>query len=375
MSNGLAATIHKPLARIRRVHMCRMTWRFGYFPESHCPRTENPRVKFRMCAISHGHETESNMIWYNNALTGGTRNETRITGLGGAASPLLDPENTGAVAIFFFAKDEGSRECQYWVCRDSQEEDVAEDFAGPSEPGRTLFWGTAGETLEEHMSCWIRADQIPNEWIQQFPTPQEVLDKALAMQPYKQFAPDERLIRRRECEYAVFRSVEHAVESGWIGRGFESIEAFLAKAQKVLQRRKARSGRSLELQLRVLLQEEGVRCSFQPTTEGGKRPDFVFPSQEAYEDEEYPAGQLRMLAAKTTVKERWRQVLSEADRIPLKHLVTLQEGVSEGQFAQMSQAGVRLVVPKRLHARYPQSIRSGLMTLEGFVDEARALSG
>jgi hypothetical protein len=56
-----------------------------------------------------------------------------------------------------------------------------------------------------------------------------------------------------------------------------------------------------------------------------------------------------MLAAKTTCKDRWRQILNEADRIPAKHLLTLQEGVSEGQFREMNDAGVRLVVPRALH--------------------------
>jgi hypothetical protein len=49
-----------------------------------------------------------------------------------------------------------------------------------------------------------------------------------------------------------------------------------------------------------------------------------------------------MLAAKTTVKDRWRQVLNEANRIETKHLLTLQEGVPEGQFTEMQDAKVNL---------------------------------
>ena len=129
----------------------------------------------------------------------------------------------------------------------------------------------------------------------------------------------------------------------------------------------------MERHLRVVFNEEKIVYAPQPTTESGNRPDFIFPSQAAYDNPAYPAGRLRMLAAKTTVKERWRQIIEEANRIPVKHLITLQQGVSENQFAQMRHANVRLVVPKSLHSNYPQSVRQELMTLQDFVGEMRAL--
>lgn len=68
--------------------------------------------------------------------------------------------------------------------------------------------------------------------------------------------------------------------------------------------------------------EEGLRAGtdfvHRPVIEGGKRPDFLFPTQVAYEDPAFPANRLRMLAAKTTCKDRWRQVLNEANRITTK---------------------------------------------------------
>ena len=39
----------------------------------------------------------------------------------------------------------------------------------------------------------------------------------------------------------------------------------------------------------------------------------------------------RMLAAKTTCHDRWRQLIDTAGPIPVKHLLTLQEGVSEAR--------------------------------------------
>ena len=42
-----------------------------------------------------------------------------------------------------------------------------------------------------------------------------------------------------------------------------------------------------------------------------------------------------MLAAKTSCKDRWRQVLAEADRIRTKHLLTLEPAISKIQTAEM----------------------------------------
>lgn len=76
-----------------------------------------------------------------------------------------------------------------------------------------------------------------------------------------------------------------------------------------------------------------------------------------------------MLAAKTTCKDRWRQILNEANRIPSKHLLTMQEGISLNQYSEMEQEGVILVVPKPLHKAYHKDIRHKLLTLETFIKE------
>ena len=76
------------------------------------------------------------------SLFGPPRPEIRITDLG-ASSPLLDPENTGALAIFVFRPGPGteSPKCRAWVCRNLVETDVADDLIGPVEPGFPVPWG------------------------------------------------------------------------------------------------------------------------------------------------------------------------------------------------------------------------------------------
>ena len=125
--------------------------------------------------------------------------------------------------------------------------------------------------------------------------------------------------------------------------------------------------------MRAILNEENVNHTPQPTVETSNRPDFIFPSQADYANPAFPAERLRMLGCKSTVKERWEQVVGEADRIPLKHLFTLQEGVSRDQYDKMRNRGVCLVVPRSLHLAYHPSVRSELLTLEDFVNETKGL--
>ena len=70
------------------------------------------------------------------------RHEVRITNLG-TSSPLRDPENTGALAIFVFRPGPGtdSPECRLWICRNPIETEVANDLIGPVEPGFPAPWG------------------------------------------------------------------------------------------------------------------------------------------------------------------------------------------------------------------------------------------
>ncbi len=79
-----------------------------------------------------------------------------------------------------------------------------------------------------------------------------------------------------------------------------------------------------------------------------------------------------MLAAKSTCKDRWRQVLSEAERIKIKHLCTLEEGISPAQTAEMARQHLQLVVPKRIHESYREEQRRRLLTVEDFIAEVTA---
>lgn len=360
---------------------------FRIFPTINRTDAKNPDRWFELAVDSDSDVRQVRAVYYNSKRFEGKQNgrdETRLTNFGGAASALLDAESTGALTIFAFPLDENGAaiRCHVWVCRNGVEEDIAEERFGPVEPGRFIIWtpeqpGQFPPFAATTARCWLEPAKIPAAWLTQFPTGAEIVHKTVELRPEHGTPPDKRLLRRRECEFEIFRSVEEAVEFPAIRAGFTTLDDFISRAQSVLQRRKARSGRSLELHIREILIEERFRegTDFQhgPQSEPGKRPDFLFPSQAAYRDPNFPASGLRMLATKTTCRDRWRQVINEADRISVKHLLTLQEGVSEAQFREMTQANVQLVVPEPLIDKFPTSIRTDIVTLESFLGDLRLL--
>ena len=360
---------------------------FKIFPELQRPECRNPDKWFDLYVDSHSDHQQVRVVWYNNRLRGGTRNECRVTNFGGAASALLDPESTGALTVFAFVLDNEKKavNCRVWVCRHETEEDIVEERIGSIDPGNWKTWSsdlaiqqaflTKGKRINQ--SCFLDADEIPDDWIVKFPSGIEIVKKTLELRATHGMNPDSRLIKRQECEFEIFRSIEEAVETPFIQAGFTNLDQFIARAHTVLQRRKVRAGRSLELHTKEIFIEEdfeeGIHFSYQPESELGKNPDFLFPSEEAYKTPTFPDRKLQMLAVKTTCRDRWRQILNEADRISVKHLLTLQRGVSEKQFHEMKQAGVCLVIPTPLIDHFPKSVRPELKTLEDFIGDLRLL--
>ncbi len=71
-----------------------------------------------------------------------------------------------------------------------------------------------------------------------------------------------------------------------------------------------------------------------------------------------------MLGAKTTCKDRWRQILNEADRIDVKYIFTLQQGISKNQ---MKESHVIVVAPQEYISFFPREYREDIKNLKGFI--------
>jgi type II restriction enzyme len=178
--------------------------------------------------------------------------------------------------------------------------------------------------------------------------------------------PDSAISGWVEAEYSLFKEVEKKVYQKYISTKFSDVDSLVDVANTILNRRKSRAGKSLEHHLAAVFDTNNLPYTEQGITEGHKKPDFIIPSIELYHSLRSP-DKLVFLGAKTTCKDRWRQVLNEADRIPVKHLFTLQPGVSSNQLNEMQENGVRLVVPAKNVGSFAPQDRDKLLTLKDFI--------
>lgn len=179
--------------------------------------------------------------------------------------------------------------------------------------------------------------------------------------------PDAVLMAWMEREEILFRTLEKHIVGDWLQRSFTGeVEDFMKQSLSIQNRRKSRAGSALEGHLATLFAARGIAFTSQAKTENNAKPDFLFPTGGAYHRPSYPQEGLTMLAVKTTCKDRWRQVLSEANRVPKKHLLTLESAISTNQTDEMASWQLTLVVPTPLQASYTLAQRQWLWSLNNF---------
>lgn len=188
--------------------------------------------------------------------------------------------------------------------------------------------------------------------------------------------PDQALLLWTDREDQLFKTLEKHIissrlEEGFVSEGEVDVDDFIQFSLSVQNRRKSRAGRSLENHVNMILKKNNLIFEEQGTTERRNRPDFLFPSSASYANSQFPAENLYMLACKTTCKDRWRQVLDEADRIMNKHLLTLEAAISINQTKSMHNVGLQLVVPKGLHNTFTEEQGSWLYSLSDFINMIR----
>lgn len=180
--------------------------------------------------------------------------------------------------------------------------------------------------------------------------------------------PDMTLMSWLDTEEQLFKALERLIVGERIERGFEDVEEFLSFSLSVQNRRKSRAGHAFENHLAALFDLQGLRYSRQVRTEGNRTADFVFPGADQYHDETFPTSALRMLAAKTTCKDRWPQVLADADRILPKHLGTIDAALSSQQLADMTSKSIIPVIPEPIRCSYAHDPSvDQILNLTGFI--------
>lgn len=183
---------------------------------------------------------------------------------------------------------------------------------------------------------------------------------------------DQALVDWMDREEQLFRRLERRIVADRIANGFNTdagadVEGFISFSLSVQNRRKARAGQALENHLEAIFIDNNIRYARGVVTENKFKPDFIFPGKTEYDDSNFLASKLTMLGVKSTLKDRWRQVLSEAERIKYKHLLTLEPGISVNQTDQMRDKSLQLVVPQKLQATYQLKQQQWLLNLKQFI--------
>lgn len=188
----------------------------------------------------------------------------------------------------------------------------------------------------------------------------------LSMNPYAMDKPGDALRTiSRGLEYEIFKDYQIKARSIDLARmilGDDPSQASIEKALRCVvldfpkidalllsaaQQRKSRAGYSFEHHIEAMLTDGHVPYEKQVVLEAKKRPDFILPNRALYEDISRSREEALVLSAKTTLRERWKQVGGEMRNCDL-YLATVDENIASNAIMDMASQGIRLVVPESL---------------------------
>ena len=337
-------------------------------------------------------EADGELTWYDARYNNPTRTEWRLYYPANEVTEtaMVDDslficlQQDGSVLVIIARKDSIIENQLYWLF-DVKPEDGSNQFVArtdmttqPSDKvsftARMVLYAIGVEAQEDKEDY---TDILVARFGNAFPTTKEFSEFArstVETDPVQD--PDGALLKWYDREEKMFKCMERYLIHERLMRGFNSggsvdVDSFIRFSLSVNNRRKSRAGLSFENHLEELFKKHNIRYSHTPVTENNSKPDFIFPCIELYRNMDYPSEQLTMLGAKTTAKDRWRQVLEEADRIERKHLITLEGAISENQTNEMISRKLQLVVPKEIHATFTENQQSWLYSVEDFLNEVK----
>lgn len=191
--------------------------------------------------------------------------------------------------------------------------------------------------------------------------------------------PDGALVGWMDREERLFRAFERHVVQEQLRKGFgtngDDVDEFIRFSLSVQNRRKSRVGHAFENHLGKVFNDNGLpfeKGGAGRVTENNAKPDFMFPGFIAYHNLNIETRSVFLLGAKTTCKDRWRQVLAEGDRLPVKYLATLEAGISSAQTSEMQAKQLQLIVPASVHSTYSSDQQQWLFRLQDFISLVRS---
>ncbi|MFC4875028.1 type II restriction endonuclease [Negadavirga shengliensis] len=332
---------------------------------------------------------QGSLTWYDARENHPTRSEFRlyysantVTGLAKEADLVLIAKSTEGFLLVVVCPSGSTHESQLlWLfgLEESERKFVIREYSDEkSELGYAgkMVISYLGLEIEEEEPDFL--DDMIREFGLTFPSTAVFSRYARRTLPEKVSAadaPDEALMAWLEWEEALFRTLERKIVGRKLSEGFGKdgldVDDFVKFSLSVQNRRKSRAGYAFENHLAEVFDRNAIQYTRGAKTERNNKPDFLFPGIEQYFATEFPTELLTMLGLKTTAKDRWRQVIPEADRIPVKHLVTLEPAISSNQTEEMKIQKVQLVLPKPIMLTYTKAQQAGILTLSDFIGELR----
>jgi hypothetical protein len=127
--------------------------------------------------------------------------------------------------------------------------------------------------------------------------------------------------------------------------------------------RRSRAGSALEVIIRHLFQKLKYPFTSQPAIIEGK-PDFVLPSIAHFETQAMDA---IIFTVKRSLRERWRQIVTEGTHGLGFFLGTIDKKIAKGDLTSMNKARIYLVVPKNVKVCRPDyKLAANVITFEDF---------
>ncbi len=344
-------------------HIHKLSWKL--FFDAPGAKGEN-KDKFVTIKWQNDFTTKSRFIYYGKE----SRNEYRLTRFG-RGFPFLNDNNIGDLLILCKIDEEN-----YSGFILSTEDDIEYFLAAVgvdiTEVNNIIpkTHSKAEPTLEEYFNSYINKLKVtfpPSIDISQEAQRIYNIYKKISQQIIKTNS-DQVILGWLDIEYQLFKAIEINRYAKNLEKGFKNVDSLIEFSNTILNRRKSRAGKSLENHLSSIFTSHQLHFDTQKITEGRKKPDFIFPGIKEYHNLRFAFENLTFLGAKTTCKDRWRQILNEASRIPQKHLFTLQQGISSNQLQEMQDENITLVVPSNYHKFFPEEYRGGIMSLSTFIN-------
>lgn len=359
----------------------------GFFPSLH-PKARvdptKPEIRERFVTTTWqqvgGLEKKSRLVHYTSK-----GQETHLTRLPSEAFARLAPasflvmgriRSGDVVGYACLTIDSSSDECSLLRSHFELESDFAIGTFRPDEiqdRNRELFLDFADRVI----SAWFngRIAEFARSYAT-MPSPIELAQKARdkfllreglgGLNPFSMSAPGDALreisrdiewnlfreFQRRERSVELIRSIlgdtRRSVSSRWLMRQFIErywmIDALMLSASN---QRRSRAGSSYELHIEAMLTGGCIPFEKQVMVESRKRPDFVLPSLNFLDSARSTETSGFILSAKTTLRERWKQVEREKGDRAL-YLATVDDSIASTAIKDMASFGVQLVVPESL---------------------------